>query len=368
MWPSIRKDLVEEYSTPRSRRGNFNQYDATSPADLGAQSLQDGSTTSTADATTTLNTPANQPSVSLTKTLETPIADSATSGSRADIDTPLDLEGNLATEPPTPALEKQPSSLRSSSRGEPKSTAGTTNAATPAAPGSQITSQQSAKSESTTGGSTKAGGSLKPSGNIIPIIPLDSSQSSKTAPPAPSNPNLIDLSKYDNLEVEDIGLDVRPRIRNIIEELYSEHDWSWPPAPAKDVRKVSSYIAFVLILHHILSPICFPQMRFFKRKKNKIFYNQQFYDFSTFLSIVSGTNFKSKRRKIPKMLFAFVSGDRTAGASGCHHFRFKPKDLCTCHARMRGNCHACHLRLCHPRTVPFLRRNFGPRSPRFQTI
>ena len=80
---------------------------------------------------------------------------------------------------------------------------------------------------------------MKPSGNIIPIIPLDNSDSSESAQPAPSKPNVIDLSKYDNLELDDMGLDVRPRIRNIIEELYSEHDWSWPPAPAKDVRKVS---------------------------------------------------------------------------------------------------------------------------------
>ena len=246
MWPRIRKDLQTEYATPRSRRGNFNQYGPTTPSDLGAQSLQDSSNASTAEATTVPNTPANQPSVSLTKTLATPMENSTTSASsRADNSTPLDQEGNLASEQqPTPALENEPSSVRSISRGEPKSTAGTTVPATPAAPGSQrsqLSSQQSDKSgRSTTGGSNKAGtGSLKPSGNIIPIIPLDNSDSSESAQPAPSKPNVIDLSKYDNLELDDMGLDVRPRIRNIIEELYSEHDWSWPPAPAKDVRKVS---------------------------------------------------------------------------------------------------------------------------------
>ncbi|CAG7667492.1 unnamed protein product [Allacma fusca] len=76
----------------------------------------------------------------------------------------------------------------------------------------------------------------------------------------------VDLSKYDNVPLEDIHLDVRPRIKNIIEELYTEHDWVWPPAPAKDVRK----------------------MRFFKRKKKKMLYNKETLDFATFLSIIIG--------------------------------------------------------------------------------
>jgi len=49
----------------------------------------------------------------------------------------------------------------------------------------------------------------------------------------------FNLDKYVDRPLDQIYLDPRPRIKNIVKELEEEHQWTWPPQPPKDFEKVN---------------------------------------------------------------------------------------------------------------------------------